>query len=243
MAQTPQAGEPGGAGDTPAAGQPQGLLGNSTTILLIVFGVAVFFWSRRRRAALEARMQEQRRERDASAEQSALDVARIMRQPVSRETATAAAREGLASAAPDADRAVVMERAEASAAAERAAEEQATRAARAAELAGASEERRMAAGEATAEETRADTADALGARPVRANGDPSSPPAGAIAGDGTAICPAQFPIKGNASSRIYHEPGQTSYPPTIAEFCFASAEAAQAAGFRQSKARVQRGQK
>jgi hypothetical protein len=62
-------------------------------------------------------------------------------------------------------------------------------------------------------------------------------PLGAVAGDGTATCPQGFPVKGNASSRIYHEPGQVSYASTVAEFCFASAEAAEAAGFRQSRAR------
>lgn len=65
-------------------------------------------------------------------------------------------------------------------------------------------------------------------------------PMGAILGDGTTVCPPDFPVKGNAQSMIYHEPGQSSYPPTIAEFCFASAEAAEAAGYRQSRARGQR---
>jgi hypothetical protein len=65
-------------------------------------------------------------------------------------------------------------------------------------------------------------------------------PMGAILGDGTHVCPPDFPVKGNAQSMIYHEPGQSSYPPTIAEFCFASAEAAEAAGYRQSRARGQR---
>jgi hypothetical protein len=40
------------------------------------------------------------------------------------------------------------------------------------------------------------------------------------------------PIKGNASSLIYHLPGQPSYAKTIAEVCFASEEEAQAAGYR-----------
>lgn len=57
-------------------------------------------------------------------------------------------------------------------------------------------------------------------------------PPGAVAGDGTATCPADFPIKGNASSMIFHQPGQSSYERTIAEFCFASEEAAVAAGYR-----------
>ena len=154
-------------------------------------------------------------------------------------------------------RALEIERAEAAAAAERVAQEQAERAARDAELGGESATRRMAAAEASAEEARADTADVLGAGvasgAVAANDERDAAevlreamrdldnerdvPLGAVAGDGTAICPPGFPVKGNAQSRIYHEPGQVSYPPTVAEFCFASAEAAEAAGFRQSRAR------
>jgi hypothetical protein len=62
-----------------------------------------------------------------------------------------------------------------------------------------------------------------------------SVPFGAIAGDGTVDCPEGFPIKGNASSGIYHEPDSASYAQTIPEFCFASSAEAEAAGFRASK--------
>ena len=298
MAQTPQAEETGGVGQTtPPAEQPQGLFGNSTTILLLIFAVAVFWWTRRRRAAMEERLRAQRREAEETAARSALDVAHVMRQAPPPGAAAAAAAEGLASAArmsaarspePRADevvdvratieeavdgaemagvsahdeaRARVIERAEAAAAAERVAEEQAELSARDAELAGESAARRMAAAEAAAEEARADTADAMGAGLVAEPTDPADReregadalraamreldseidvPLGAIAGDGTAICPPEFPIKGNAQSRIFHAPGQVSYPPTIAEFCFASPEAAEAAGFRQSRARGKR---
>src|SRR5918998_5035309 len=101
MAQTPQADETGGAGETtpPASGSPQGLFGNSTTILLLIFAVAVFWWSRRRRAAMEERLQAQRREAEETAERSARDVAHVMRQAASPGAAQAAATEGLASAA------------------------------------------------------------------------------------------------------------------------------------------------
>ncbi|MBW3632173.1 MAG: hypothetical protein KY456_04005 [Chloroflexi bacterium] len=299
MAQTPQAEETGGAGETtpPVTDRPQGFFGGSTTILLLIFAVAFFWWSRRRRAAMEERLQAQRREAEATAERSARDVAHVMRQAASPAAAAAAANEGLASAArmpeapsvnqdattarardtmrtdseemgngaeiadisvQDEARALELERAEAAAAAERAAQEQAERAARDAQLAGESATRRMAAAEASAEEARADTADAVGAGPTGGEGvsanqerdaaevlreamreldDEREVPLGAIAGDGTAICPPGFPVKGNAQSRIYHEPGQVSYSPTVAEFCFASAEAAEAAGFRQSRAR------
>lgn len=45
-------------------------------------------------------------------------------------------------------------------------------------------------------------------------------------------CPERFPIKGNASSRIYHLPGEPSYEATNPEICFASEEAAAALGYR-----------
>ena len=53
-----------------------------------------------------------------------------------------------------------------------------------------------------------------------------------VKGDGSATCPDAHPIKGNASSRIYHLPGEPSYTKTIPEICFATEEDAQAAGFR-----------
>jgi hypothetical protein len=57
-------------------------------------------------------------------------------------------------------------------------------------------------------------------------------PQGAVRGDGNPTCPADFPIKGNANSRIYHRPADPSYAPTIPEFCFSSEEDAKKAGFR-----------
>lgn|GEM_PF-1526626 len=60
-------------------------------------------------------------------------------------------------------------------------------------------------------------------------------PAGAVRGDGTGICPVEYPIKGNASSRIYHRPTDHSYGPTIPEFCFATEDDARKAGFRAPK--------
>ena len=64
---------------------------------------------------------------------------------------------------------------------------------------------------------------------------PGTVPAGAVPGDGSTACPPDFPIKGNASSMIYHRPGQPSYERTQAEFCFATEEAASAAGYRPPK--------
>jgi hypothetical protein len=276
------------------------MFGSSTTILLLVFAVAVFWWSRRRRVEMEERLRAQRREAEATAERSALDVAHLMRPAPQPGAAAAAAREGLASAAlrptslapetatdmggetrtatekDEADpsqmsqvddqhvaHARALERAEAQAAAERAAEEQAEFASREAKSGGESALRRMAAASEAAQEAKADTVDAERAGPisdlggamvaepqspgtmqgeVRNRGGAKSVPPGAIAGDGTASCPPDHPIKGNAQSRIYHRPGQISYQSTIAEFCFASEEAAEVAGFRQSRARRQRTQ-
>ena len=101
MAQTPQSEETGGAGDTaaPGTGRPQGLFGGSTTILLIIFAVAVFWWNRRRRVEMEEQLRAQRREAEATAERSALDVANLMRAAPQPGGRVAAAREGLASAA------------------------------------------------------------------------------------------------------------------------------------------------
>ena len=43
--------------------------------------------------------------------------------------------------------------------------------------------------------------------------------------------PAGYPIKGNADSMLYHVPGSSHYERTVAEVWFATAEAAEAAGF------------
>jgi large subunit ribosomal protein L17 len=108
------------------------------------------------------------------------------------------------------------------------------RATRDAAMAGESAVRRMAAAASAAEEAIVDTAEA------EQVGLSAAVPTGAIAGDGSASCPPDYPIKGNAQSRIFHRPGQVSYPLTIAEYCFDSVDAAEAAGFRQSRAREQR---
>jgi hypothetical protein len=60
-------------------------------------------------------------------------------------------------------------------------------------------------------------------------------PAGAVPGTGAADCPRGYPIKGNASSLIYHVPDGGSYNQTIPEYCFVTAEDAEAAGFRAAK--------
>jgi hypothetical protein len=53
--------------------------------------------------------------------------------------------------------------------------------------------------------------------------------------NGEKSCPPEFPIKGNATSRIYHLPGGPTYEATIPEFCFANEEAAVGLGYRPRK--------
>ncbi|WP_375431192.1 hypothetical protein [uncultured Friedmanniella sp.] len=48
-------------------------------------------------------------------------------------------------------------------------------------------------------------------------------------------CPSWAPIKGNASSMIYHLPGQRFYDVTKPEDCFTTQSAARSAGYRMSK--------
>ena len=52
---------------------------------------------------------------------------------------------------------------------------------------------------------------------------------------GTWNCPAWAPIKGNATSMIYHVPGGAYYTRTNPEECFRTESAAVAAGYRKSK--------
>lgn len=292
---------------------PQGGIANPMTFLLLVILAVFFWWSMRRRRMQEERFREQRRQETVThAEESARNVAHIMRQAPTRAQAEAVATEGLAAAArlPEQPAAVMPEpnlssdngaaeieiaerelpgsRAAAAAAADRAAESEAADAAHRAGLEGPSDARRVEAGRAAATEAAADTADIQRMETASPSG-PAEPkaehpdhgdaedfarpdadlvkderpadaaeasraalraglaeleaesavdvPFGAIAGDGTATCPPDYPIKGNQQSLIYHEPGQSSYAATIPEFCFASGEAAEAAGFRQSRAR------
>jgi large subunit ribosomal protein L17 len=58
---------------------------------------------------------------------------------------------------------------------------------------------------------------------------------GSVPGDGTHDCPPDYPVKGNQSSRLYHLPSSPNYAATIPEFCFADAEAAEAAGYSAPK--------
>lgn len=57
-------------------------------------------------------------------------------------------------------------------------------------------------------------------------------PAGAKAPKKDGGAPKGYEIKGNADSGLYHVPGSAFYDRTVAEFYFATAEAAEAAGFQ-----------
>ena len=57
-------------------------------------------------------------------------------------------------------------------------------------------------------------------------------PAGAVAAPADGSAPEGHPIKGNADSMLYHVPGSRFYDRTVAELWFATAEAAEAAGFQ-----------
>ncbi len=88
-----------------------------------------------------------------------------------------------------------------------------------------------------AEPTQSGSAEAT-ASPVQAATAPVTDAAtatGSVPGDGTATCAPGYPVKGNAQSMIYHAVGSRWYEQTIAEICFASVEAAEAAGFRPAK--------
>lgn len=90
--------------------------------------------------------------------------------------------------------------------------------------------------EAPDAEESADTAATAAPADEAMEGAPSVElPEGAVAGDGSADCPAGYPIKGNASSLIYHVEGDATYTATIPEFCFASEDHAVAAGYRPTK--------
>jgi quinol monooxygenase YgiN len=58
------------------------------------------------------------------------------------------------------------------------------------------------------------------------------PPASALRADGSTDCRVGYPVKGNSDSGLYHTPESPVYGQTIPEFCFTSASAAEAAGFR-----------
>jgi large subunit ribosomal protein L17 len=78
--------------------------------------------------------------------------------------------------------------------------------------------------EATASDEAADTAESV------------EMPEGAVAPNEDGSAPEGYPVKGNADSGKYHEPDGQWYDQTVAEFYFASAQDAEAAGFTKAGA-------
>ena len=62
----------------------------------------------------------------------------------------------------------------------------------------------------------------------------AAPYAGAVLPPADGSAPEGFPIKGNADSMLYHEPGSRWFEQTVAEFWFDTAANAEAAGFTQA---------
>lgn len=60
----------------------------------------------------------------------------------------------------------------------------------------------------------------------------TQPPASAVRANSATDCPADYPVKGNSDSGLYHTPDSPVYGQTKPEFCFTSARAAEAAGFQ-----------
>ena len=96
-------------------------------------------------------------------------------------------------------------------------------------------EREQLEADAAAALEMADTAAATEAPAAEATAAEADVPEGAVRGDGTGECPEDYPIKGNATSKLYHSPGSPSYKRTVPEYCFATTEAAEAAGFNPTK--------
>lgn len=65
-------------------------------------------------------------------------------------------------------------------------------------------------------------------------------PEGAVASLEDGSAPEGYTVKGNADSGLYHEPGGRWYDTTVAEFWFADAAAAEAAGFRKAGSRAKK---
>lgn len=69
------------------------------------------------------------------------------------------------------------------------------------------------------------------------NGGIEAGKADSVLADGSTSCPAEFPIKGNGRSGIYHLPSAFAYERTVPSICFRTPEAAERAGFRAARSR------
>lgn len=98
----------------------------------------------------------------------------------------------------------------------------------------ASRAARAAASQAAAEVTEAEVTEAPAAAEVTetpAAAEATEGPAGSHAPLEDGSQPEGFPIKGNASSKLYHKPGTRFYEQTTAEIWFATEADAEAAGY------------
>jgi hypothetical protein len=68
--------------------------------------------------------------------------------------------------------------------------------------------------------------------PASPSASSSAPTGGAVPPISEEDCPPNAPIKGNASSGIYHMPNDAYYDATHPEECFATPQDAEAAGYR-----------
>jgi large subunit ribosomal protein L17 len=103
----------------------------------------------------------------------------------------------------------------------------------------ASQQAKTEAKPAEAEDTTAEVEDTTAEAPATAaDVEESSSTDEAPYGEGSHAAledgsePEGFPVKGNDDSKLYHLPGSPHYSQTVAEVWFASAEAAEAAGFQ-----------
>ncbi|MFT4043031.1 MAG: 50S ribosomal protein L17 [Gordonia sp. (in: high G+C Gram-positive bacteria)] len=117
---------------------------------------------------------------------------------------------------------------------ENTASNEANRATRAAASKKASAEKKSATDEAPAVETaEVETAEVETAEAVTAEAEATATdaPAGSHEPLADGSQPEGFPIKGNASSKLYHRPGTRHYDSTVAEIWFATDADAEAAGY------------
>ena len=71
--------------------------------------------------------------------------------------------------------------------------------------------------------------------PRRREEPPPSPPPTAWVEPVDGACPTGYPVKANASSRIYHVPGGQFYERTVPERCYTDPQAAEADGYRAAR--------
>ena len=99
---------------------------------------------------------------------------------------------------------------------------------------------KAAADDATADEAKVESAEAVTLLDADggADADVKEVPAGAVVANEDGSAPdADYVVKGNADSGLYHEPDGQWYDATVAEFWFKNADDAEAAGFKKAGSR------